>query len=402
MNQQVTVSPEKAGAIMEAVIARGDLAALSPEERAKYYARVCESVGLNPLTKPFEYITLNGKLQLYALKGCTDQLRTIHGVSVVDLTETERDGVFIVTAKVENAKGRRDASKGAVTIKGLQGDALANAVMKCETKAKRRATLSICGLGFLDETEIETIPESNKTKTLPKKDARDIYEKLQQAAAAATTRVGLNEWMKASIERIQVLPEDWQDILWLRCQERLLELAQQETAPLGDKTKPGDTVVKPPARELKEEITAQQDLLDIPTFLDRRQIFDEKAWRIEVDRRVASAVSTDELVVIQSEICIPNQKRVSAEGWQWHVDLIRARMAKLAEQREPVFDGDKWLASEFAAALEAADSTAELDEIKNKTLLPSKTKLSADQWQNAVTAYKARVNVVTAGDLLGT
>ena len=207
MNQQVTVSPEKAGAIMEAVIARGDLAELSPDERAKYYVRVCESVGLNPMTKPLEYITLNGKLTLYARKDCTDQLRTLHGVSVVDLTESERDGVFIVTAKVENAKGRRDASKGAVTIKGLQGDALANAIMKCETKAKRRATLSICGLGFLDETEIETIPESNKTKTLPKKDARDIYEKLQQAVAAATTRAGLNEWMKTNIERIQVLPD---------------------------------------------------------------------------------------------------------------------------------------------------------------------------------------------------
>jgi len=30
--------------------------------------------------------------------------------------------------------------------------------MKCETKAKRRATLSICGLGMLDESELETIP----------------------------------------------------------------------------------------------------------------------------------------------------------------------------------------------------------------------------------------------------
>ena len=28
--------------------------------------------------------------------------------------------------------------------------------MKCETKAKRRVTLSICGLGMLDETEVET------------------------------------------------------------------------------------------------------------------------------------------------------------------------------------------------------------------------------------------------------
>ena len=30
--------------------------------------------------------------------------------------------------------------------------------MKAETKAKRRATLSIVGLGLLDETETETIP----------------------------------------------------------------------------------------------------------------------------------------------------------------------------------------------------------------------------------------------------
>ena len=31
-------------------------------------------------------------------------------------------------------------------------------MMKAETKAKRRATLSICGLGLLDETEVSTIP----------------------------------------------------------------------------------------------------------------------------------------------------------------------------------------------------------------------------------------------------
>jgi hypothetical protein len=33
-----------------------------------------------------------------------------------------------------------------------------NVLMKCETKAKRRATLSILGLGMLDEMELETIP----------------------------------------------------------------------------------------------------------------------------------------------------------------------------------------------------------------------------------------------------
>jgi hypothetical protein len=32
--------------------------------------------------------------------------------------------------------------------------------MKAETKAKRRATLSLCGLGMLDETEVASVPEA--------------------------------------------------------------------------------------------------------------------------------------------------------------------------------------------------------------------------------------------------
>lgn len=157
MNQIV---PKSKGDVLEQVIIKGDLAGLSADQRIEYYHRVCESVGLNPLTKPFEYITLNGKLTLYALRACTDQLRSVHNVSVEDVSESERDGVFIVTAKVRNAAGRTDTSKGAVNISGLKGEALANAIMKAETKAKRRATLSICGLGFLDESELETIPAS--------------------------------------------------------------------------------------------------------------------------------------------------------------------------------------------------------------------------------------------------
>ena len=156
MNQAVTTVD--IGKIMESVMIGGDLEALTPEQRTEYYLNVCRSVGLNPATQPFEYIKLQGKLKLYARKDCTDQLRYLHNVSVVEMTRADRDGLFIVTAKVANAAGRTDMSTGAVSIKGLQGDALANALMKAETKAKRRATLSICGLGFLDETEVEDIP----------------------------------------------------------------------------------------------------------------------------------------------------------------------------------------------------------------------------------------------------
>lgn len=152
--------PDEMGQIMESVIACGDLSQLGPRERTRYYGEVCKSIGLNPMTRPFDYITLNGRLTLYARKDATDQLRSIYDVSVLEMTETERDGLMIVTVKVQNGNGRTDVAKGAVTLASLKGDALANAIMKCETKAKRRATLSICGLGFLDETEIETIPAS--------------------------------------------------------------------------------------------------------------------------------------------------------------------------------------------------------------------------------------------------
>lgn len=147
-------------ALIERVIIQGDLSKLSPGERVHYYARVCESVGLNPLTKPFEYLRINGREVLYATRTCTDQLRQLHGVSI-QITSREKIGdVYVVTAKAIDGSGRSDESTGAVTLGHLSGEDLANALMKAETKAKRRVTLSICGLGMLDESEVETIPGS--------------------------------------------------------------------------------------------------------------------------------------------------------------------------------------------------------------------------------------------------
>lgn len=215
-DQAVAIRPEKAGDIMEAVIAKGDLAQLTPIDRARYYRTVCESIGINPLTKPFEYITLNGKLTLYARKDCTDQLRKLYGVSVDEMTEKREADLIIVTVKVRDKTARTDMAKGAVSLKGLAGEALANAIMKAETKAKRRATLSICGLGFLDETEVETISNAHSPR-LPKKDARDIYTRLQSEVDEAAD---IEDWLLKNEGRLLVLPEDWENILRLRIQER--------------------------------------------------------------------------------------------------------------------------------------------------------------------------------------
>jgi len=170
--KEVAAQPDE-GKILKDVLLSGDLSKLTDKQQAKYYIQVCKSVGLNPLTKPFEFITLNRKLVLYAKRDCTDQLRSIHNVSVTEMTQDDREGVHIVTVKVQNGQGRTDMATGAVNIANLKGDNLANALMKTETKAKRRATLSICGLGLLDETEIETIPNAQPMDITPVENSRE-------------------------------------------------------------------------------------------------------------------------------------------------------------------------------------------------------------------------------------
>jgi hypothetical protein len=142
---------------LEQVLISGDLSSLSPDQAVQYYARVCASVGLNPLTQPFEYLKLNGKMVLYARRAAADQLRQIHNVSITIVSREKVDGCYVVTARATLPSGRCDESVGAVPIEGLKGETLANAVMKTETKAKRRVTLAICGLALLDESELEGV-----------------------------------------------------------------------------------------------------------------------------------------------------------------------------------------------------------------------------------------------------
>ena len=143
---------------MAALVLKGDLSGMNPVQKMEYYHRLCEHLHLDPVTRPFDIINIRGKEIMYAHKGCTDQLRKQNGVSVTDIKGETVADVYRVTAIGHDKTGRTDAATGVVSIGKLGGDELANALMKAETKAKRRLTLSLCGLGMLDESEIETIP----------------------------------------------------------------------------------------------------------------------------------------------------------------------------------------------------------------------------------------------------
>jgi hypothetical protein len=63
---------------------------LTEAQHLAYHQAVCQSLGLNPLSKPFECLTLDGKLRLYALRDCADPLRRLHGTDMPDVPEGER------------------------------------------------------------------------------------------------------------------------------------------------------------------------------------------------------------------------------------------------------------------------------------------------------------------------
>lgn len=171
---------EKNMLAVESALVGNDISKLTTQEKMTFYNKICESVGLNPLTKPFAFLKLQGKEVLYATKDCTEQLRKIHGVSTQIISKQVVGDLFEVHVKARDKTGKEDEDISYLVIKGLIGNDLANAMMKGITKSKRRVTLSICGLGILDESEIETIenvtPGSNPQIKNQFKDIGQTYE----------------------------------------------------------------------------------------------------------------------------------------------------------------------------------------------------------------------------------
>jgi len=185
MSDLSPTTPSVSAGVLERALVSGDLAGLNESQRLEYYRAVCESLSLNPLTRPFEYLRLNGRLVLYATRAAADQLRAIHGISILDAQIERQDDLITVTVRGRTRDGREDVEVGVVSVAGLRGDALANAQMKALTKAKRRLTLSLAGLGWMDETETETIPGAQRIAEQQLAPAPEVQELRQQLAERA-------------------------------------------------------------------------------------------------------------------------------------------------------------------------------------------------------------------------
>lgn len=186
------------------IVTKGDISALSPQEQSQYYITLCERLKLDAATQPFALLRLNGKLVMYPTKGATDQLASVWGIDreLVEQPTIIDTGAGKIIRAVCRAtwRGRVDTSTGTVPVPNGGGEALCNALLKAETKAKRRATLSILGLGMLDETEVDSIPDSAKSEALPIK-----------VEAAKPSRSRLSDEEKA--ERVAAILDEYRAAL---------------------------------------------------------------------------------------------------------------------------------------------------------------------------------------------
>jgi hypothetical protein len=227
--------------VIESLVLRGDLSGLAPQDRARYYVQMCEGLGLNPSAQPFAFLRLNGKEVLYATRGATDQLAALHSINreiidgpkIVDIAGTK---VAYCVARASMTNGRSETATATLPVVDP-----ANLYMKLETKAKRRATLSILGLGLLDEMELETIPAKaqepgggvdfstlNAEPAQGRDDVRDVEEEPTKPSPAEVS-AQLREFY-ASVQEIELPGESV--AVWMKHRAELAPLdgADREAA----------------------------------------------------------------------------------------------------------------------------------------------------------------------------
>jgi len=150
----------------------GDLSQLSEQAQTEYVLGVCEHLQV-PAELGLVVLafmdTGDGSRQkiVYVKRGATDIIRDKKKINVTSLAPLNGDGYVGFTATGTDSTGRQEMAVGAVSIKGLSGQAVANAIKTAQTQSLRRMTLQFAGGGFLDETEVNEKTTNIATSSLP-------------------------------------------------------------------------------------------------------------------------------------------------------------------------------------------------------------------------------------------
>lgn len=156
-DQSIEETPEA----LKQALAKQDLKGLSEESKMKYLFHLSESLGFNPLTKPFEILSFRGQEKVYPTKSAASQAAANSGLSFEKTDEEMKEvqsGVWLYKVWYRGTlpDGRADEDMGAVPI--YQSDdpgTKCDKQMKAVTKAKRRLALSITGIGLDDRPDMD-------------------------------------------------------------------------------------------------------------------------------------------------------------------------------------------------------------------------------------------------------
>jgi hypothetical protein len=214
--------------VLEVLLCKNDWSLLSSEGKVEALIALCNAVGINPLLHPFDFLTTkDGRVVPYLLKGGAEQLRNRWGIDVevetkgpVENPQTGVKDTYEVWVKASSkALGRTDYEVGVVSLYEnkkspdpdrpgkfvfesgpLDGVDLANAKMRAVTKAKRRATLSMVGLGgLMDETELRDM-ESKGFRHRPEP---EVFELIDQTLT--NTAPGGSESPTKGCENVEIV-----------------------------------------------------------------------------------------------------------------------------------------------------------------------------------------------------
>lgn len=152
----------------------GNTAKFTKEQKAELVMTISSHYGLNPALMPFNFINFQGQEKLYLTKvGCDQIAKNLNLTREIVSKDLDKETLILtITAKVSDKERSETASAsiflGSYNTKGelvkLKGNDLANSLMKCESKAKRRATLAFIGFQFEEDSVENYDKETEKVK----------------------------------------------------------------------------------------------------------------------------------------------------------------------------------------------------------------------------------------------
>ncbi len=169
---------EVSAAVMNRFLQTGDVKPFNEVDKLKIMHGICERLGVDPVARPLELLEFNGKQVWYlSATGC-EMIAAKWNMSfeIVKHEINKDEGLVecIMRGTVPQT-GRKDEATAFVQCakKNLKGEIeqffgldMANARMKCETKARRRLIKRLAGLDYIDEDDLKEIQKQTKTETM--------------------------------------------------------------------------------------------------------------------------------------------------------------------------------------------------------------------------------------------